>query len=79
MSFEYGLSDNNKTTLTCSGFEYTKKQQPKRLFIGFADKLNSSAAKPPLLPAATPYSSFLKDTAVDVFPGRQKPEKLWLI
>ena len=29
MSFEYGLSNKNKTTLIYNGFEYTKKQSTK--------------------------------------------------
>ena len=53
-----------------------KNSQLKQLFVGFVDILNSSDVNPLFLPADTLSLSLRENTAVDMFPERQKPEKL---
>ena len=52
-----------------------KNSQPKQLFIGLAGMLNKLAVMRLLSPAEITSLSFRKNTAVDMFPERQKPEK----
>ena len=52
-----------------------KNSQPKQLFIGFAGMLNSLAVKRLLSPAEIPSLGFRNNTAVDMFPERQKTEE----
>ena len=74
MSFEYSFSKTKPHFLMASNI--LKNNQPKQLFIGFADMLNSSAVKPLLSPAEISSLGFRKYTTVDMFPERQKPEEL---
>ena len=54
---------------------YEMNSQPKQLFNGFADMLNSSAVKPLISPAGIPSLGFRINIAVEILRERQKPEK----
>ena len=77
MSFEYGPSNKNKTTLIYNGCEYMKKQRTKTTVHWICQYVKHFGCKATIITCGDTIIEFRKNTAFDMFPERQKPEKLW--
>ena len=76
MSFEYGLSIKNKTTLIYNGFEYTKKQSTKTTFLWICRYIKQFNCKATIITCGDTIIKFPKEHCCQYVPGEAEARKI---
>ena len=76
MSFEYGLSNKNKTTLIFNGFEYTKKQSTKTPVHWICRYVEEFGCKTTIITRGDTISKFSKEHCCRYVPGETEARKI---
>ena len=76
MSFEYGLSNKNKTTLIYNGFEYTKKQSTKTTVHWICRYVKQFSCKATIITCGDTIIKFPKEHCCRYVPGEAEARKI---
>ena len=76
MSFEYGLSNKNKTTLIYNGFEYTKKQSTKTTVQWICRYVKQFSCKATIITCGDTIIKFPKEHCCRYVPGEAEARKI---
>ena len=76
MSFEYGLSNKNKTTLIYNGFEYTKKQSTKTTVYWICRYVKQFGCKATVITCGDTIIKFPKEHCCRYVPGEAEARKI---
>ena len=75
MSFEYGPSNKNKTTLIYNGFENTKKQSTKTTVHWICRNVNQFGCKTTIITCGDNIAKFMKEHRCRYVPGKAEARK----